>query len=758
MVIAVLSGFVLAVLAPWLHRRLPPQWSGWVLAILPATLTAYFFAQPVPHVESYEWASDLGLRLSFAFDGLARLFALLIAGIGTLVLIYAGDYLHGHERLGRFHAYLLAFMASMLGVVLADNLLVLFVFWELTSLTSYLLIGFDQHRPEARAAALQSLLVTAGGGLALLAGLLLLGRAAGTYELSELVTQGDALRAHALYVPLLLLVLAGAFTKSAQTPFHFWLPNAMAAPTPASAYLHSSTMVKAGIYLLARLTPALAGTAVWQVVVGGVGAVTMVTGAMLAFGQSDVKRLLAYATVSALGILTMLLGVGGEAAVVAALVFLLAHAFYKGALFLVAGGLTHATGERDVTKLGGLAHAMPITATAATMAAVSMAGVLPFAGFFGKELAIEAVWHAPILPVVLTTAMVFAAALLVGVALAAGLQPFFGRGPTGLDAHEGPPGLWIGAAALAAIGLVAGLVPNVVVAPLVSAAASSVLGTATDVRLSLWHGWNVALALGTASLVSGVVLYRQMGTVRARVAGRTQFVAGPTAWYAWAFDGLNTLAVLLTRLIQGGYLRRYLLVTVAVTVALIGAALVAMDEPIVIPWTEVRPYEFGLAVAVLLAAIGTVRARSSLGAVAALGTVGFGLALIFAMFGAPDLAMTQLVVEALLVILFVLVLYDVPQSPLRSNRRQRLRDLVLASVAGVLMTVLVLAAATVQLTPTISGYFVDSSVPLGHGRNVVNVILVDFRALDTLGELTVIAIAAVGVYALIRHSRGEKPR
>jgi multicomponent Na+:H+ antiporter subunit A len=371
--------------------------SGWIAAALPAGLTLYFGSLIGPIaagqrlVVAYPWVPSLGVILSFQVDGLSLLFALLISGIGTLVMVYSGGYLAGHHQLGRFFAIILAFMAAMLGLVLADNLLLLFAFWELTSLTSYLLIGFEHERPAARAAALQALLVTGAGELAMLAGLILLGQVGGSLELSQLLTRGEAIRADALYPAILLLILAGALTKSAQVPFHFWLPNAMEAPTPVSAYLHSATMVKVGIYLLARLSPVLGGTPSWQLVLTMVGTATMLVGAWLAVRHTDLKRILAYSTLSALGTLVMLLGIGSAYAATAAVAFLFGHALYKGALFLVAGAIDHETGTREVDRLGGLRGAMPITAAAAGLAALSMAGLPPFFGFIGKELSYEAV-------------------------------------------------------------------------------------------------------------------------------------------------------------------------------------------------------------------------------------------------------------------------------------------------------------------------------------------------------------------------------
>ncbi|HEU5462661.1 MAG TPA: proton-conducting transporter membrane subunit, partial [Candidatus Binatia bacterium] len=432
MLLIILSGFVVAIFAPWVYRFTGDA-RGWLFALVPAGLTIYF-ANFVPAISagevmtfSHEWSPSLGLTLSFLVDGLSLLFALLISGIGALILIYAGSYLAGHPHLGRFYAFILLFMASMLGLVLCDNLLVLFVFWELTSISSYFLIGFDHEREAARAAALQALLVTGGGSLALLAGILLLGLAGGSLEVSALLANAEVVRASNLYVPIVLLVLAGAFTKSAQVPFHFWLPGAMEAPTPVSAYLHSATMVKAGVYLLARLSPVLGGTELWLHTLSAVGAVTMVTGAYLALRQTDLKLILAYLTVSALGILILFLGIGTTQAIAAAMVFLLAHALYKGALFLVAGIVDHETGTRDVNKLGGLRSAMPITAMAAGLAALSLAALPPTLGFIGKEMLLEATLAANGAGPILTVALVLASIIFVATAGIVGVRPFFGK-------------------------------------------------------------------------------------------------------------------------------------------------------------------------------------------------------------------------------------------------------------------------------------------------------------------------------------------
>nr|MBA2432325.1 Na(+)/H(+) antiporter subunit A [Chthoniobacterales bacterium] len=461
MTFAILSVFLLAALAPTLHRFLRGA-TGWVLALLPLGLSLWFWTL-LPQVadgaivESIPWVPSLGLALAFRIDGLSLLFLLLIAAIGALILVYAGGYLHGHRHEGRFFGFILFFMGSMLGLVASENLIVMFVFWELTSLASYLLIGFDHEQPKARASALQALLITGGGGLALLAGFILLGQVGGSYSFSELLQNGDAVREHTLYLPILLLVLAGALTKSAQMPFHFWLPSAMAAPTPVSAYLHSATMVKAGVFLLARMNPLLGETVPWHNILTIVGVITMLGGALLALPQTDLKLLLAYSTVSALGALVLLLGIGTRLAMEAAIVYLFVHALYKAALFMVAGAIDHEAGTRDVRSLSGLIRIMPITAVAAGLAALSMSGFPPLLGFIGKELLYEAKVQSADIGLLVTGMGVLANVAMVAVALLVGFTPFHGilRKP-GARGHEPSLALWLGPATLAGLSVVLG--------------------------------------------------------------------------------------------------------------------------------------------------------------------------------------------------------------------------------------------------------------------------------------------------------------
>ncbi|HSE87303.1 MAG TPA: putative monovalent cation/H+ antiporter subunit A [Candidatus Binatia bacterium] len=761
---AILSVFALALAAPWMHRVTGTA-TGIFLSLLPFSLAVYF-ARFIPGVSAGEtfsinhsWVPSLNTQFSFYLDGLSLLFALLICFIGGLVLIYAGSYLHGHPRLGRFYLSIIFFMGSMLGLVLADNVIALFVFWELTSLSSYLLIGFDHERDAARAGALQALLVTGVGGLALLAGLVLLGQATGNFELSKVLDLGEAVRAHSLYGPILFLILLGAFTKSAQFPFHFWLPNAMEAPTPVSAYLHSATMVKAGVYLLARLSPVLSGTDLWLYTVTGAGTVTMLTGALLALQQTDLKRILAYLTVSALGILVMLLGLGTREASQAVIIFLLGHAFYKGSLFLVAGAIDHETGSRNINHLGGLGRVMPLTATAALLAGWSMAGVIPAFGFIGKEVFYEAVYHSGKAAGLLTGAAVICGTIFTALALVVGVRPFFSeKKQTPKHPHEAPAGLWLGPLSLALLGFIAGPLSRPVGESILAPAIASILKQPVELELSLWHGWNAIVGLSILTTLLGLTLFlgrNSLNTLAQRV-GLSSW-PGPENAYNFSLDALNFVAGAQTRILQNGYLRYYLLVLIGTTVATVGFPLASQGIiDLSLRWSDIHFYELALAVLILLATLTATLTSSRLGAVAALGVVGYSIGLIYMLFGAPDLAMTQFLVETLMVILFVLVFYFLPRFAVLSPTRARVRDGVVALLAGGMMTIFVMIATSVQFHPSISDYFAEQSVPLAHGRNIVNVILVDFRALDTLGEITVLGVAGIGVYALLKLKLGKE--
>ena len=765
MQLAVLVIYLAALFTPWLFVRHQHR-TAYLMAIVPAALTVWF-AMHIPEVaagatlvQEFQWVPGLDISFTMVLDGLSLMFALLICGIGTFVVLYAGAYLKGNAAQNRFLVVLLAFMGSMLGLVLADNLITLFVFWELTSITSYLLIGFNHQSAEARKAALQGLIVTVAGGLALLAGFAMLGMMAGSFSIQEILSSSSAINQHHLYSAMLICVLLGAFTKSAQFPFHFWLPNAMAAPTPVSAYLHSATMVKAGIYLLARLQPELGGTQLWIVVLTTFGAVTMLTGAFMAIRSTDLKKLLAYSTVMALGTLTLLLGIGTELAMLAFAAYLLAHSLYKGALFMLAGIVDHEAGSRDVTELGGLRKNLPLTALLVGVAALSLAGIPPLFGFVAKELLLESMLDGAFHSFIYVLVMV-ASIFVVTVASVIALRPFFGafKAPKEREKiHEPPLAMLVGPVILVILSLFAGLMPALAGGWITQPASNAVAGFTVEGYLALWHGLNLPLLLSAISIAVGLVLFKYWDAVRGKMKVLDPIVArGPERGYFWFMDAIVWVAEWQTRKLQNGSMRNYMRTIVLVFVGLTGYTLITRYQ---LHWNwDVSLYfhEF-IAVGILVAAGGAAcLTHSRLGSVAAMGAVGFSVALIFILFSAPDLGITQILIETLTVILLVLVLFRLPSFSNISTTRERIRDAAVALLAGVLITFLIMITIDVQLFEPISGYMIENSYPLAHGRNIVNVILVDYRALDTLGEIFVLALAAMGVYAMIKFNPETSP-
>ena len=746
-------------LSPVLYRVLP-RVGGALLAAVPFGLGCWFAARfemvtagGTVH-ERWSWLPELGVTLSFRLDGLSLTFALLICFIGSFVLLYASSYMASHPRRGSFVATLLAFMVAMLGLVLADNLIVLFVFWELTSVTSFMLIGFDFARESARKAALQALLVTGLGGLALLAGLVLAGLAAGGFEMSDVLAAD--LRGHDLFTPMVVLILLGAFTKSAIFPFHFWLPNAMEAPSPVSALLHSATMVKAGVYLVARMHPAFEGARLWDETLTVFGGATMLGAAVLATRQDQLKRILAYSTVSSLGTLVMFIGMG---AAKAAATYLLAHALFKGCLFLVAGSVTKQTGLKYPEKLGGLVRVMPVTAAAAVLGALSMAGMFPLIGFVGKELLLKAGLAHPEWAGVVTGVTVASAVLTVMAALLVGARPFFGALPSGLaETREADWRQLTGPLGLAGAGVVAGLMPWIFAEPLVASMVASITGSAAIEPVKLrWLEmiWPVKLplVLSVGALLAGGLLYVCRGWYRSAGA-RVSWLGsvGPARWYGWLLAGLFQSAASQTRVLQNGSLQAYVRVTLLVAVAIGAAGLIRTDlfEGLAVSLDGVTLLDVVISLALIGGAVAATFQRSALASVAVLGCVGFSIALVFALYGAPDVAMTQFAVETLVVIIFVLVIFHLPRYSTLTGTLRRLSDAVVAGSVGLLFAVLTLMVMARPAPDSVSSFYTERSVTEAYGRNVVNVILVDFRALDTLGEIFVVCIAALGVYTLLR--------
>jgi multicomponent Na+:H+ antiporter subunit A len=711
---------------------------------------------PVPAWSS-PWIPTFGVELAFRFDGLSVLFGLMIAGVGALVAVYAAAYMRDAPMTGRFHLTIALFALAMLGLVTADDVITLFVFWEITSFTSFLLVGTDPRTEATRKAALQALLVTVGGGLALLAGLILLSIAAGSTSLSGLVAALPSLGARSDVQVALALVVVGCAAKSAQFPLHFWLPNAMAAPTPVSAFLHSATMVKAGVYLLARLDPGAAEAAAWwNPLLAIVGLATMCVGAFLALRQTDLKRLLAYSTVVALGTLVALIGVDGAKASVAFVTFLVVHALYKAALFFVAGIVDHGTGTRDTTRLGGLRAAMPVTAAAALVASLSMAGLPPMMGFLGKELVYEASLGVEGLAGLTIALAVGVNAIMVAVAAMVAWHPFTGPlRDTPTVPHEAPWPMLAGPVLLSSLCVVFGILPWVIEGAVLLPAAAAVHGGPVEASFALWHGFNTVLLLSVATLALGVLVFLRWDAVAAVAARLSRFDrAGPERGYEATLSVVLALAAAATDRIQGGRLRIYLLVLLSVAGIAVGAPLVLGGGLRLEVGQTPTPGTAALALLAGGGAIAAVLVRGILPAVLSLGVLGLGIALLFLSLGAPDLAFTQFAVETLFVIVLaaLLIRLRVPQEDPRSVGERRV-DAIAAGLAGVLAAGLLAAVMAEPFSPHLGDWFGRASLPEAFGRNVVNVVIVDFRALDTLGEIAVVAVAAMGVWALVRDQR-----
>ena len=758
---SVISLFLLALVAP-LVSRAAGRYAGWLLATVPAGWAVWYAGHigrigggEIIRPEPLVWVELLGVSLSTRMDGLTLMFALLVTGVGALVTVYAGGYLAGHHQLRRFYAYLFAFMASMLGLAVSDNLIGLFIFWELTSVTSFLLIGFGHERAAARAAALQAVIVTGLGGLALMAGLILMGMAAGTFEFGEMIDRGVVLGDHPLYIAILTLVCLGAFTKSAQVPFHFWLPGAMEAPAPVSAYLHSSTMVKAGVFLLAKFSPVLGGTTEWAWTLQTVGGVTMVYAAFLAARAVYFKQILALTTVSSLGAMVMLLGIGGPGQT-AAMALVLAHALYKGTLFMVAGTVEHQSHVKDVEKLSGLMRFMPITFAAAALAAASMAGLPSFFGFTAKYL-----MKAPLVDSVLGMALVVGV-LLMGVfmtvaALLVAFKPFAGKpNEAAKSSSEAGASLLLGPVVLSVAGVIAGVLPGLFAGPLVGAATAAVTGQAPEKALSSSFrmvNMGTLLSTSTLAILLGVGLYavRVMMRRSTSVLDRIEPVASGPVVFQWLVNATLRAGAIQTRVLQNGSLNTYIRTTMLGFLGLVlGLGAGRITGGLLMP-TEEKPTFLGMTLVVMLMVSGVAATvfRYRLASVAALGVAGVASALIFVYYGAPDVAMTQFAIETLTVLIFVLVFHHLPQFTNYSGKLRKAADWVISLLFGGVMGVLVMLAARTDMAPTVSGYFSDNAYPLAKGRNIVNVIIVDFRAADTLGELVVLGIAGVGVATLL---------
>ncbi|MBA6262183.1 MAG: monovalent cation/H+ antiporter subunit A [Colwellia sp.] len=705
--------------------------------------------------ETISWIPLLGIDIAFRLDGLALLFVFMILGIGILVIFYARYYLSSNDSMPKLYAYLMLFMTAMLGIVMSNNIIQLWFFWELTSISSFLLISYWWHKPEARKGAIMALIVTGGGGLALLAGLLLLGNIVGSYNLDAILASREIIQAHAWYEITLILVLLGAFTKSAQFPFHFWLPHAMAAPTPVSAYLHSATMVKAGIFLLARFYPALAGTDIWFILVSLTGLTTMLLGAYIALFKHDLKGLLAYSTISHLGLITLLFGLDTKLAAVAAIFHIINHAIFKASLFMATGIIDHETGTRDMRKLNGMWRFMPYTATLAMVAAAAMAGVPLLNGFLSKEMFFAETLHQQLLgsmswliPVLATVA----GALAVAYSARFIHDVFFNGDPIDLPKQpsEPPRYMRVPIEILVALCLIVGVFPNFIIDDILKAASFAVLGGyVPEFKVALWHGFNLPLLMSAIAVIGGLFLYTQRRYLFQFQASMPSLNAKKTfddSIYLitkWSQRKIND--------IENGSLQRYLMLMFVFVLLFAGWPLFEMHQ--LGGQKELTPIDLHNAIGAALLMIGAISTviwyRARVVSLLMISVVGLMVSVVFTRFSAPDLALTQLTVEVVTIVLLMLALFFLPQhSPKESSSLRVVRDLGISAALGVVVASICYALLT-RPFESISEFFLANAKTGGGGTNVVNVILVDFRGFDTLGEICVLGIAALGIYKLL---------
>ena len=709
--------------------------------------------------ENYDWVPQLGVGLQFRMDGLSLLFSLMITGIGTLVFWYTSSYLKGHKYLDRFYAYLCIFMAAMLGMVLSDNLITMFIFWELTSISSFFLIGFNNEEAPSRKSALMALLITGTGGFMLLAGSVLLGFVSDTYTISEMLASRDVITGSSYYPAIAILFFLAAFTKSAQFPFHFWLPGAMKAPTPVSTYLHSATMVKAGVYLLIRFSPILGNTQIWNNTLMITGGITMVYAAVTVLYKSDLKSILAYTTVSSLGVMVFLTGIGTNEAILAVVAFIITHALYKASLFLITGIIDHETGTRDINRLAGLRKVLMPVAVAGLLAAIISGGVPPTLGFISKDLTYEATLQHSAYGLLLTAAALITNIFLFYGGFAAGVKPFMGKMPDIFSkVHMPAVSMWLPPIILVAMGVVFGLMPGVIESTLVKPATLHIV-PGFEYQLKLWHGFNTVLLLSALTIATGLLLFFVIKSPGALENIVTKYnPASPEKIFEIIIGLIQKTSRLVTKLIQNGYLRHYVFVTVSFLLALL-LYVISQRLPYHISFqnfSEIRIYELVIIGIMITAVITTSISQSRLFSVASLGILGFSICTIFVLYSAPDLAMTQFSVDILTVILFVFVLFRLPRILKKSKDGLKLHSLLLAGLFGITISFICLKILNEAPDKAIAQYYTSHAYTLAKGKNVVNVILVDFRGIDTFIEICVLIVAALGVFSLIKISLKEK--
>ncbi len=701
----------------------------------------------------YDWIPSLNIFLEIYIDGLSFIFAILILFIGSLILIYSGVYLR--ENLSRYFLYMLMFAGSMLGIVVSGNLIMIFIFWELTSISSFFLIGYYNKREASITAAQQALIVTGFGGLALLAGFILIYLLTGTFSLKELNIYRETIIFSNLYLPLLLLIFIGCFTKSAQMPFHFWLPNAMVAPAPVSAYLHSATMVKAGVFLLMRVFPFLGDTNLWKYILILTGMTTMLLGAFISAKKTDMKQILAFSTISSLGALFALIGIGTQYALQAAVLYFLAHVFYKAGLFLCAGIIEHYTHTRNIEVLKGLYKTTPFFAVIAFILALSQSGIPPLFGYFAKEISYKAVvdsdfiaW-AVVIVFLLTNIFLMCSAFLVG------FKPFVGSYEKKKIVIK--PLFLVSPVILAGLSFLSFFFYSSINNSLINPAVSAIMSVKTNLDISLFPGFSLPLFLSIFTYIGGYYTFKYRNYFRLQTEEFIKYLK-PSLLYTYVIDFLKNIAVIQTRFLQSGYLRNYIVITILFSLFIIcfpiflQANIIQAIEGVSELFYNVDFvfYEFVLYLIILISAIAITFLRSRIFAIILLGVVGYGISIIFFIYGAPDLAMTQFAIETLTIIIFVLVIFRLPKFSAYSQKRTIVRDIIISIICGSVFVFLIFLISYVEPEKIISKFYYNNSYLLAQGKNVVNVILVDFRALDTLGEITVLLTACFGIFALMK--------
>jgi multicomponent Na+:H+ antiporter subunit A len=782
--------FLFALLVPFIYKKFTPRiHTGWFVLVVPILIFIYFITY-IPAISSGKfihsslpWIPSYGINFTTYIDGLSLIFGLLITGIGTLVVLYSIFYLSKHrEALNNFYVYLLLFMGAMLGLVFSDNVLVLYVFWELTSISSLLLIAYWYEREKSRYGAQKSMLITIFGGLAMLAGFIMLSIITDTYSIREMFTKVDSIVSHSLFLPAMLLVLLGAFTKSAQFPFSIWLPDAMEAPTPISAYLHSATMVKAGIYLVARMTPIFGGTSEWFWLVSGIGLITLLYGSVNAVKQTDLKALLAYSTISQLGLIMSLLGIGSAAmyfgigdesevytvAILAAIFHLINHSTFKGCLFMVVGIIDHETGTRDIRKLGGLMNLMPVSFTLTIIGTFAMAGLPPFNGFLSKEMFLTAVLNVSqmsvfnmeslgsLFPIVAWIASIFTfvySMILV-------FKTFRGKyRPERLEkkVHEAPIGMLLPPIVLASLVVGIFFFPNILSNYLLKPAVASILpslamgGEIYVKKINAWHRWNTEVYMTIGIVVFGTLLYIYLRKWIRIYLFYPQSIT-LNNMYNLGMEKSEDLFQSITNRYMTGSIRDYLIYIFAFIIFIIGGALWLLDG-ISFDHSQdasISVYEGGIVISMVISAVAVLLSNSRLTSIVAVGALGLLVSFLFVLFRAPDLALTQLVVETVTTALFLLCFYHLPQLRKEISKVSfKATNAIISIGVGVVVTIFALSVNGTKLFDSISSFY-ENSYELAGAQNIVNAILVDFRGIDTMLEILVLVIAGIGVYTLIK--------